>query len=250
MDLVAPARGVALGGATTALPGDFGSHASPAAAALATERELVFYAQEAYGLTALRLAGLHTVVPITWATITGGVATFGFEEYRELYASLSVSRGFSLGTSRRIYAGARLRYYHTHIASYGSAQTLGLSAGALVAVLPTLHFGIHAINLNGPSITDAAELPQVLAIGVSYQATATARILVDLVKDIDFPLSVRSGLEVYPIPRLALRAGVHTTPTRFAAGTGLRLGRLHADLAAHRHLELGWTPAVALGLRW
>jgi hypothetical protein len=69
-------------------------------------------------------------------------------------------------------------------------------------------------------------------------------------KDVDFPLSVRTGLEVNPVPRLALRAGVATEPTRFAAGAGLRWRRLRADLAADRHLDLGWTPSIALAVTW
>lgn len=250
MDLVPPARGAALAGATTALPGDLGSHANPAGNAAAVRRGFVFYAQEAYRLQALRLTGVHSVVPLAWATVTGGLSAFGFEDYQEVYASAGVARGFALGTTRKVYAGARLRYYHTHISSYGSARALGLSMGLLVAALPTLHLGAQLINLNAPSLTRDSSLPQVLALGVAYQAHTSAQILLDLVKDIDFPLSVRSGLEVYPVPRLALRVGVATEPTRFAAGAGLRVGRLRADLAADRHLDLGWTPSIALGLQW
>lgn len=250
MDLTGPARAVALGGATTALVDDLGAHANPATPATFAARAILFFAQEGYGLAELRQAGLHGVQPIGFGTIAGGVSAFGFDDYQELYGSVGWARGFTLGTSRQLYAGAGLRYYRTRIASYGDAQALGLSFGVLVPVLPTLHFGAQLINANGPALAPDAPLAQVLAVGLSYRATERARVLVDLFKDVDFPLSVRGGLEVYPVSHLALRAGAATEPTRFTAGAGLRLGRIRADLAADRHLDLGWTPAVALGMHW
>lgn len=250
MDLTGPARAVALGGATTALTDDVGPHANPATAAAFNTRALVFFAQEAYGLAELRQAGLHGVQPLPFGTLAGGASAFGFDDYQELYMSLAWARGFTLGTSRRIYAGLGLRYYRTRITSYGQAQALGLSFGLLASLLPTLHFGVQVINANEPSLTPNAPLPQVLAVGLSYEAAENARVLLDLFKDVDFPLSVRGGLEISPVSHLTLRAGATTQPTRFTAGVGLLLGRIQADVAADRHLDLGWTPAVALGIQW
>lgn len=248
--LVGNARAAALGHATTALPDDVGSQANPAAAAAQTHRTVHLFAREAYGLAELHLGTADVVYPLSPGTAFGGAGTFGFEDYRESFLHLGWAQGFSLGTARLLRAGLDLRYHHTSIATYGQAGALGLNAGVQARPLPTLTFGAHATNLNAPQLIDGEDLPRSLAVGLSYAAAPPLTVLIDAVKDIDFPLSVRGGMEAYPVAVLALRAGFTTRPTRFTAGAGIRLGPLAADLAAEQHQDLGWSPAVGLVLRW
>jgi len=74
--------------------------------------------------------------------------------------------------------------------------------------------------------------------------------VVDDFKDLDFPLSLRGGVEVQPVDALRLRTGVASQPARFTAGAGVVVGRLRADVAAEQHQTLGWSPAASLGIRW
>jgi hypothetical protein len=252
MDLRGSARAAALGQATTALAGDLGGHMNPAAAATREARALTFYTRQDFGLAELRLGSAFYVEPTRFGHVAAGASTFGFEDYREVHLTAGYARGVSLGTSRRLYLGAFARYFRAQIGgTYGSAGAVGLSAGALVNVLPSLSFGVHATNLNAPSLADGTEeLPQTLAAGLAYDATDRFRVVADVFKDLDFPLSARAGLEVAPVETLALRAGVTTEPTRFSAGAGVRLGRLAADVAAEQHQDLGWSPSVALSVLW
>lgn len=248
--LVGSARAAALGHATTALPADMGSQANPAAAA-AIERRLVhFFARESYGLSELRLGTVDLLVPLAAGTVHGGVGTFGFEAYRESYVRLGWAQAIALGTARSFHLGIDLHYHHTAIPSYGHAGVLGLSAGVQVPLLTTLHFGVQATNLNAPRLADDEDLPRTLAVGLAYEAASRLTAVIEVMKDVDFPLSVRSGLELRPVPALALRTGITTRPTRFTAGAGLRLGALTANLAAEQHQDLGWSPAVGLAIEW
>jgi hypothetical protein len=249
MDLIGSARATALGHATTALQGDVGSHANPAAAATAP-RFLQLFAYEAFGLADLRRGGISLAIPWRSGALHGGLGAFGSGAYREWYGSLGAAYQFGFGTTREVLIGARLRYYHTGIDGYGQSSALGLSLGSQVRLLPTLSFGASAINVNAPEMTEGADLPQILAIGLAYEAAPDVMIVLDVMKDIDFPLSVRGGLEVQVLPPLALRAGYTTEPSRFTAGAGIALGRLSADVAAEQHQALGWSPAVGLGIQW
>lgn len=249
MDQIGSARATSLGRATTALHGDVGSQSNPAAASSA-ERLIHLFAYEGYGLSELRRGSVHVVVPWSPGALSVGSGTFGFDAYREWYGSLGGAYRFQLGTTRNLHAGLRLRYYHTRIASYGHSSTVGISAGSQVRMLPSLTLGVSAVNVNAPQWADGVDGPQLLAIGLAYEATPAMLILIDAVKDIDFPLAVRGGLEATVVPALALRAGFATQPTRFTAGAGVSIGRLVANIAAEQHQTLGWSPAVGLRVHW
>lgn len=248
-DLYGSGRASALGYASTTLAAG-GVNANPAAGAWSRQRMASFYARQSFGIAALRYGSLYANWPFEWGVLSGGMSTFGNDAYRESHYSLGFARGLQFGTSRRVYTGVMGRYYHTRIEGYGSAGAFGLHLGLLVSLLPSLQFGAHATNVNGPSLTDGERLPQTLAIGLKYRASSQLSVVVDAFKDIAFPLSVRGGLEVRPLPIFAVRAGVTTSPVRFTGGVGIRVGPVHTHLAAEQHPELGWSPSASLEVHW
>lgn len=249
-DLFGNARADALGNGTTGVPAAVGVQSNPAASAALTGPTALFYARQGFGLSALRYGATYLAVPRGWGTVAAGASTFGFEDYREVHLSAGYARGISFGTSRALRAGATLRYYHTSIAGYGNAMALGLNLGLGVRLLRSLHFGVAATNVNGTVLVEGEPIPRTLALGLSYRALDTVTVVLDVFKDVDFPATVRGGLEVQPVAPLFLRAGVTTAPVRFSAGVGIRLGPLNAQVAAEQHQHLGWSPSVALRVRW
>ena len=92
-------------------------------------------------------------------------------------------------------------------------------------------------------------------VGVAFRPSAASLVLLDVEKDLDFPLVVRGGVEVRPVDALALRVGAATgvegdagAPTRVSFGAGVRSGPVHADVAAEWHDALGVSPAFTLGV--
>jgi hypothetical protein len=249
-DLYGSARADALGNGTTALPTDVGVHANPAARATLSRSTALFYARQSFGLAALRYGASHVAVPFSWGTLSSGLSTFGFDEYREIHASAGYAYAVPFGTARHVRLGTTLRYYHTSIEGYGSAWTVGVNLGVGVSLLRSLHLGAHATNVNGAALVDGEPLPRTLAVGLYYDALDSVHIVADLFKDVRFPASVRGGLEVSPVDPLVLRAGITTKPVRFAGGIGVRLGPLNAHVAAEQHQTLGWSPSVSLRVRW
>ncbi|PSQ51158.1 MAG: hypothetical protein BRD28_06005 [Bacteroidetes bacterium QH_10_64_37] len=249
-DLFGSARASGLGYASTALTTTAGVHANPAAPALHRRRMVSFFAREGFGLSALRYGSVYGTGPARWGVVSGGASTFGGEGYREMQYSLGYARGLQFGTSRHVYVGLTGRYYHTRIDGYGGAGAVGLHLGLLLPILPALHLGAHVTNVNGPSLVDGETLPQTLAVGLQYQVSSRLLLVTDVFKALSFPASVRGGLEVHPIPMLALRAGVTSAPTRFTGGVGLRLDWVRVHVAAEQHAELGWSPSASLELRW
>jgi len=240
------ARAAALGGAATALAQELSGYANPATWATVTGRGVAFFASQAFGLPALRLGAVAYVEPTRLGAFAAGARTFGFEAYRETHLHVGSARGFRLGTTRRFHLGVGVQYRHLAIPAYGQEGTFTANLGGLVAVHPGLLVGFHAANVLG----GGEDRVRSLALGLAYTPADPVLVVVDVYKDVRFPLSVRAGIEAHPVSALFLRAGATTAPARLTTGIGLRLGHLTADVAGERHEALGWSPAVSLGIRW
>lgn len=244
------ARAAALGGAATALTHTPTGYANPASWATFSGRAVSFFAFEAFGLSALRLATAAYVEPTALGTFAAGARTFGFDDYRETHLHVGFARGFSLGATRRFHFGLSLRYYRVSIPNYGKAGALGVGLGGLVEVWPSVQVGFQATNIHVPKFAGREELARTLALGLGYTPIEHVLVVLDVYKDVRFPLSMRAGVEVQPVAAFLLRIGATTEPSRFTTGVGVRLGKLVVDVAGERHAVLGWSPAVSFGLRW
>lgn len=249
-DLFGNARSDALAHSTTALASAAGVHANPASRATLSAPTALFYARQGFGLSVLRYAATSVTIPSRWGAASVGASTFGFEDYREIHINAGYARSFRFGTTRAVHLGALGRYYHTSIAEYRHAGTVGLNVGLLVPLLRSLSLGAHATNITGTILVDGEPIPQTLSVGLHYEAVEHVQILTDVFKDVRFPAAIRGGVEVRPVDFLAVRAGVATVPIRFMGGTGVRLGPLAADIAAEQHQRLGWTPSASLRVQW
>lgn len=161
-DLFGSARASGLGYASTALADAVGVHANPAAGALHRKRAVSFFGREGFGLSALHYGSVYGTWPVRWGVVSSGASTFGGDAYRDVHFSFGYARGLKFGTTRQVYVGLTGRYYHTRIDEYGSAGALGLHLGLLLPLLPTLHFGAHATNVNALSRRRRAAAPNVV----------------------------------------------------------------------------------------
>lgn len=234
-----------LGGAGIALSGNLWGRANPAATAALQRPALGVAAALPFGLSALRTSRLQGVWPTRHLVASAGLGAFGGAGYTEVQASLGASRGLALGSARRLQAGLRVDAVRVQISGYGAAEGVTLAAGWQVQVAPRVTLAAQAHNLLGHSLDGVVPLPRGLGAGLCL-APAGARLVLDVVKDVRHPLSVRGGAEVPLAGGLHLQAGAAGAPTRWTAGLAVRLRRLSAQASMDRHATLGWTPALAL----
>jgi hypothetical protein len=255
------ARALALGRAGTALEGEAWGEFNPATWAALGGGTADLFASQAFGLSELRVVALAAAYPTAFATLAGNARTYGGGDYRETRLGLGAARAVPLSATRRIGLGLQVQLHSVSIEGFGSSSTVTVSAGTQVEVLPGLTAGLHARNASriGRSEEDDLDSPlssaPALAVGLAYRAGGRALVALDAYKDLDFPLALRTGVEVQVVDALALRAGVQTgldgsgeVPTTLSAGVGVRAGLLRADVAVERHEALGLTPAVSVGL--
>lgn len=254
---------MALGRAGTALEHEVWGEFNPASWASLERNTADVFASQAFGISELRVVALALAAPTRYATFSANARTYGFSDYRETRIGLGAARGLPLSGSRDIHVGLSAHMHSITIDGFGSTTSISASVGAQVDVLPTLRAGIHARNVSRIGRSEDSDLASPLstapaiAAGLAYRATDRATVLLDAEKDLDFPVSVRAGVEVRVIDILALRGGFATglsstdgAPTRLSGGIGVRSGMIRADVAAEYHETLGLTPAVSVGVEF
>jgi hypothetical protein len=177
---------------------------------------------------------------------------------------LALAVGIAKAAGPGLRLGGALQWAHENLGGSG-ASALGLSLGGLYDVPGTkgLTLGASMRNL-GPSPSfkaddgsDGAKVPQpfTLSAGASYGRAAGRvawRAAADVVKLKGDSMEARLGLELSPMPSLALRAGwmLGQDAADLTAGAGIAVGRFDVDYAfVPYHDDLGSSHRIALGAR-
>jgi hypothetical protein len=202
---------------------------------------------------AMRFAGIEELTDLAFTlqmdTPAGragiGLHHFGFDLFREIRIRVGYGNRLDL-----FHYGAALTYFHIEQGGgFGSAGALGIDAALAAQLGNRILFGATAVNLNQPAYGNSEEeLYRSLALGFSYQMTNEILFLFDVVKDVRFPISIRSGIEAEIVTGFYIRAGITTEPLTWTAGIGLKTGTISINIAVQQHDPLGLSPAVDFGM--
>ncbi len=240
-------RSAALGGAVV-LDGGPWADENPALIAGLRGPALALFTANGYALEALRLSALSVAIPVGRSGVGFQAQSYGFDAFQRTRFTATFARGFSVGPPRRFLAGVSVAHERTVIEGYGNAGAVDVSVGWMAAAAPLLMIGMSAQHLNAPAIAPGERIPRRLGMGVSYGGSGPFLVALDAVKDARYPIDVRGGIEMRPVPALALRGGGGMNPSRATLGVGITVGRLAAEFAAERHYALGWTPGFGVCL--
>lgn len=235
-----------MAGAGVALLGERRGALNPATLGGLETPALALHGSQAFGISELRHGSAAVAWPIARVTPALTLRTFGFDAFRTTTISVAAAaRLTDIGGS--LYGGLAIERHHVAIKGYGSRSVTALSGGWILSLLPGLHVGGSAHNILAARWAAEDELPQVLRVGASYRNSG-AVVVLDIAKDVRFPISGAAGVEYEIIDVLRLRMGAATEPTRVALGAGFILRYAEVDIAAERHHVLGWTPALSLSM--
>jgi hypothetical protein len=237
----------AMGGASVAVgQNPWSVFSNPATMTGLDGRTLSFsYVPSPFGLKELAHGAFSFVEPTSAGSFALSGSRFGFELYREVDLQLSYAKDLS----DLLCVGATVHYYHLSIERYGSAQTFGFDIGFLAHLSDQIRWGFTAFNVNAPTIGSAKEeLPQVYVTGLAYSPLPDGAIMVDIEKDIRFPVELHIGVEYKLLDLVALRAGTTSDPAILSAGLGIHYSFVQLDYAFTDHAELGATHQASLSL--
>lgn len=235
------AKGLGMGQATTALPGyDWSLFSNPA---LADNEQIAigFYGIRNYGFSELTDMSAIARVPTQI-----GVTSVGFHRYGDnLFSETRARLGYK-NEWRLLHFGLALNYSHISFGDdYGAGGAIGVDAGIAAEITESLWVGAKSTNLNRPKYQGIREdLPREVAIGFSYGLNELALFAFDVVKDVNFPVSYRGGLEVKIIENLKGRVGITTEPLTYSLGFGYGTDRWDINFAVQQHQLLGLSPGL------
>lgn len=241
------ATSVAMGQTGVAIPDANWSLFSNVALMPTDENRVSFYGFRYVGIAEITDMAANVTTQTNLGTVGIGVHRYGFNLFNENRFLLAYKNSLD-----RFHYGASVSY--THIfqgGDYGAAGAIGFDLGLAAEITEDLWFGARATNLNQPSYGDTdEELARELATGLSYQLTAEALVTAEIVKDVMFPLSFRSGVQFEIIQSLFIRAGITTQPETYSFGFGYQSSRWDVNFALQQHNPLGLSPALDLAVKF
>lgn len=244
------ARELALGQSGTALPGTSWAMFANPAMMPEEEKTVSFFGVRYFGFAEISDMAASVTHPTKLGVFGAGAHRYGFDLFNENRLRLGYKNSF-LGFRY----GAILNYSHVvQGGGYGSAGALGIDMGLAAPIISDLWIGAKATNINQPEYgsRNNEKLPRELSVGFSYQLSDIALFVTDVVKDVQFPISYRGGIEINVIDNLMGRVGVTTEPQTFTAGFGYGGSFWSANIAVQRHEDqvLGYSPAIDFKITW
>lgn len=244
------ARELAVGQTTSALQGTAWSMFGNPALMSENERSVSFFGIRYFGLAEISDMAFAGSYPTNFGVVGVGAHRYGDDLFNENKLRLGYKHSFA-----GFHFGAILNYSHVAFGGgYGSAGALGVDIGLAAPIISDLWIGAKATNINQPEYgsKNNEKLPRELSIGLSYQLSDIALFTSDVVKDVQFPISYRGGVEVSIIENLMGRAGVTTEPLTFSGGFGYSRDFWAVNIAVQRHENrvLGYSPAIDFKITW
>jgi len=198
----------------------------------------VFYCPSPFGVSEIATAALTYAEPLKFGTLGIGLKTYGFELYRETSISLSYGNDFR----GKIFYGLNANFYNLNIQNYNSASAFGADLGAMAYISDFLKWGFYAKNFTGTKIGESEEkLAQVYRTGFTVQPRNDLNFVLEVEKDVRYPLSFRGGMEYFINEYVDIRAGVGTEPTSFSGGITINYNIFQLDYAIYNYCDLGIT---------
>lgn len=207
----------------------------------------VFYSPAPFGLSELSTAAITYAEPMKYGILGAALRTYGFDLYRETNVILSYGNGYR----KKLFYGFNVNLYHLNIENYGSASSVGLDAGFMAYINKSLRWGFFGKNITGSRIGEAKEkIAQVFRTGINYKPLTEASLILEIEKDVKYPISVRGGFEYSLMEYIDLRAGVGNEPSSFTGGIGFNYDKFQLDYAIYKSGDLGITHQGSLTINF
>lgn len=202
-------------------------------------------AEQRFGVSDLTLA----TIGAAYGRGKGGfglqLGSFGFDAYRETRVGLAYGRQLTDNFS----IGAEFAGFATATEGYASTFDITFGLGAQLRIIPELSVGARVFSPARTERLPDEYLPQLIALGVTYQPTDQLLINTEIHLDTNHPARFRSGLEYLPAEQLSIRLGVATEASEVSFGLGYKvLEKLDLSAGAVWHEVLGVWPTV--GVAW
>jgi hypothetical protein len=155
-----------------------------------------------------------------------GVFRFGDDLYSEQVASIGF--GNSIGNTS---LGANARYIQYQAEGFGTTTAMSVNLGGISRITPQLSVGAYITNLTQSKLigTGGDRLPTKLVAGLGFTPSEKIFVITEIEKDLDYPVTWRSGLEYVIYKKVFFRTGFNMNPNAGYFGLGARKKNLKVD---------------------
>jgi hypothetical protein len=163
----------------------------------------------------------------------------------------SLSHSFTLmkDVHSEFHLGYTANIYHLTMERFGNETSFGVDLGALVILHHRTRLGFAVSNLNNPKIgeNNRHELPQRLAMGITYNPYYGVNTSIELKKPFGEATQIHGGIEVEVHPMLDLRVGLRNHPASFSCGATFNVRNIIIEYALGTHSVLNNTHHFGIG---
>jgi hypothetical protein len=202
----------------------------------------LFYSPSPFQLPQLSNYGLQVIKNVNEINISAGYSSFGFSLYRETVFSFSAATM----VTESFAAGIALHGNHLSIQSYGSATAPMFDLGIIFSATDEINIAFSFSNFTRSSFGADDDIPQIFITGLSYSLVKDAVVTIDLVHDVRYSTTYRTGIEFSPMEFVTLRAGTQKEHSRLFGGIGIKIFSLSFDYGIATHTELGLTHSIGI----
>lgn len=201
-----------------------------------------------FGFAPFQTLGIGAVAPLssTGGVVGASISRFGDELYNELKIGIGYAHKIDM-----VSLGLKINYLQVYLQDLGSRGSFVFELGGLVDLSPEISFGASIYNFSQSSFTsEFAEdepVPVIMKAGLSYTPSEVLLMILEVEKDIDYPASIRAGLEYQIIKGIYGRTGIRTAPFDLHFGGGISVKKWIIDLALTTQNNLGTSYTFSLG---
>ena len=243
------ARSQALGGASLTLSDEWSSTNNVGSLGLINRNAFGIGYETRFFLPEAGLRSISAALPLGGGTIGVVGHNYGYAGFANNRIGLSYGRKLS----DYISLGVGLNYVQTRIGDvYGSRSTVVGEIGMLIMPTDKVILGAMVYNPTRSKLADFEDerIPTSLRIGGQYLFSDKVSAMVELDKDADLPLNLKSGIEYNPAEAIFIRVGFATLQTNIGFGVGYVWKDIQADVSANWNQNLGYSTAISVAYRF
>lgn len=243
------ARSMALGGASLTMSDGWSGANNVAGLGHLHATEIGAAYAHHFFLPGVLNASFALAFPLGGGAFALNATSIGYQGYSNSHFGVGYGRSLS-----DVFAlGAQINGIHLNIGpGYGSRTILVGCIGALFSPNEQLRLGVLVYNPTRTKMSAFADerVPTRFSLGAAQQYGEKVTLLVQVDKDLQYPLHVSAGLEYQLLDQLFLRMGVSTLNRSFAFGIGFKRGTWAIDLTERWDQRLGFGAACSFGYRF
>jgi hypothetical protein len=196
-----------------------------------------------FGMPGMQSFATGMVLPLKYGSVGIHVSRFGDELYSEHFAGVAYSHQIS-----KVQLGMKANYVQIGAGDLGARRTFTFQFGGIAAITPQISFGAHIYNFNQARLAEYQDerIPTVMKAGLSYKPFTKLMLNLETEKDIDYPATVKAGIEYQIVSHLFLRTGITSKPFVNHFGIGLSRKHFQFDYALRTHPVLGFSHHLSL----